>query len=260
MITLLTDFGTQDGYAGIMKGVIWKIAPQVQIADLTHEITPQDILEGALALARSAPFFPPGTIHIGVVDPGVGTQRRPIAARLGEQTFVGPDNGLVTLLLEKAQAAGQRVQLIQLDQPGYWLEWVSSSFHGRDIFAPVAAHLANGVPLLKLGSSIDDLLRLTIPQPEPTSQGWRGQVVHIDHFGNCATNLGENHLAQMRPVSIRIKDREIHGLVKTFGERQNGELIAMLDSDGRLAIAAVNRSAAHLLQVQAGDRVEVSSP
>jgi S-adenosylmethionine hydrolase len=258
VITLLTDFGTQDGYIGVIKGVIWRIAPQVQIADLTHEIAPQDILEGALALARCAPFFPPGTVHIAVVDPGVGTRRRPIAARLGEQTFVGPDNGLVTLLLEKAQGADQQVQFVQLDRPNYWLDRVSSSFHGRDIFAPAGAHLANGVPLLKLGSPIDDPVRLIIPQPERTPQGWRGQVVHIDHFGNCATNLGETHLAQMHQVSIRIKDREIHGMVKSFGERQNGELIAMLDSDGWLAIAAVNGSAAHLLQARAGDRVEVS--
>jgi S-adenosylmethionine hydrolase len=259
IITLLTDFGMQDGYVGIMKGVIWRIAPQVQIADLTHEIAPQDILEGALALARCAPFFPPGTVHVAVVDPGVGTRRRPIAARLGEQIFVGPDNGLVTLLLEKAQDADQPVQFVQLDQPAYWLDRVSSSFHGRDIFAPAGAHLANGVPLLKLGAPIDDPLRLIIPRPKQMPQGWRGQVVHIDHFGNCATNLEEIHLAQMHPLRIRIKDQEIHGMVKSFGDRQNGELIAILDSDGRLAIAAVNSSAAHLLQARAGDRVEISS-
>jgi S-adenosylmethionine hydrolase len=258
VITLLTDFGLQDGYVGIMKGVIWSIAPQVQIADLTHEIAAQDILAGALALVRCAPFFPPGTVHIAVVDPGVGTLRRAIAAQLGNQAFVGPDNGLVTLLLEIAQGAGQPVQFVQLDQPAYWLEQVSSSFHGRDIFAPVGAHLSNGIPLLKLGSPIDDPMRLVIPQPEATPQGWNGQVVHIDHFGNCATNLGPTHLDQMQSFHIKIKGQEIHDMVKSFGEHQNGELVAMLDSDGRLAIAVVNGSAAQLLSARVGDQVELS--
>jgi S-adenosyl-L-methionine hydrolase (adenosine-forming) len=257
VITLLTDFGTQDGYVGIMKGVIWGIAPQVQIADLTHEIAPQDILAGALALARCAPFFPPGTVHIAVVDPGVGTRRRAIAGQLGDQFFVGPDNGLVSLLLETAQAAGQAATLVELDQPAYWLTQVSSSFHGRDIFAPVGAHLANGTPLLKLGSPIHNPLRLAVPQPSPTPHGWTGQVVHIDHFGNLATNLGTTHLAHLPTFHIKIKGIEIHGMVKSFGERQVHELAAMLDSDGRLAIAVVNGSAAQLLQARVGDPVEV---
>jgi S-adenosyl-L-methionine hydrolase (adenosine-forming) len=258
VITLLTDFGEQDGYVGIMKGVIWGIAPQAQIADLTHTIAPQDILEGALTLARCVPFFPPGTVHVAVVDPGVGTRRRPIAIRLGEQMFVGPDNGLATLLIEKAQAAGQSVACVHLDQPAYWLAQVSASFHGRDIFAPVGAHLASGVPLQKVGSLIHDPLRLAIPQPEPTAQGWLGQIVHIDHFGNCATNLGEAQLARRQPVTVRIKGQELHGMVQSFGERQTGELVAMLDSDGRLAVAVVNGSAAHLLQARVGDPVELS--
>ena len=259
VITLLTDFGLQDGYVGVMKGVIWKIAPQAQIADLTHEIPPQDVFEGALTLARCVPFFPAGSVHIAVVDPGVGTSRRPIAARLGDQTFVGPDNGLVTLLLEKAERKGQEIQLIHLDQPRYWREQVSSTFHGRDVFAPAGAHLANGLPLSMLGTPIDNPVRLDIPEPERTPQGWRGQILHIDHFGNCSTNLGMEQLTRLRPAMIKIKERIINGVVKSFGEGQPGELVGLIDSDDRLAISMVNGSASHLLGAQVGDRVEVSS-
>ena len=258
VITLLTDFGEQDGYVGIMKGVIWGIAAQVQIADLSHTIPPQDILSGALTLARCASFFPPGTVHIAVIDPGVGTHRRAMAAQLGEQFFVGPDNGLVTRLLDITQAAGQAVTLVELDQPAYWLAQVSSSFHGRDIFAPVGAHLANGTPLLKLGSPFSDPRRLAAPQPAPTPHGWIGQVVHIDHFGNLATNLGAVQLAKMPSFTFNIKGRKINGMVKSFGEGQSGELAAMLDSDGRLAIAVVNGSAAQLLEARVGDPIEVN--
>ncbi len=146
VITLLTDFGLRDGYSGVMKGVIWKIAPQVQIADISHTIKPQNIFQGALALARTAPFFPSGTIHVAVVDPGVGTQRRPIGLRLGEYYFVGPDNGLFTLVIEHAESLGVVIQVFHLNQTTYWLPEVSRVFHGRDIFSPVAAHLARGIP------------------------------------------------------------------------------------------------------------------
>ncbi len=257
MVTLLTDFGTQDGYVGIMKGVIWDIAPAAQIVDLTHEIAPQDIFEGALTLARCVPFFPSGTVHVAVVDPGVGTQRRPIAARLGGQFFVGPDNGLLTLWLEKSLNSGEKTQIVHLDQPEFWLKQVSASFHGRDIFAPVGAHLAAGMPLEMLGSPVSDPVRLIMPQPQRIPDGWLGEIVHIDHFGNCATNIGKAQLDPERAANIKIADREIHGMVKSYGERQPGDLVAMLDSDGRLAISIVNGNAAFLLQAQVGDHVEV---
>jgi len=253
----MTDFGLSDGYIGIMKGVIWQIAPQAQIADLTHEIPPQDILAGAITLARCAPFFPAMTVHLGVVDPGVGTSRRTIAARLNDQLFVGPDNGLLTLLIEKAEREGQKVEFIHLDQPRFWLDRISYSFHGRDVFAPVGAHLANGVPLRDLGTPIENPVRLAIPKPERTPGGWRGQVLHVDHFGNCATNLGEEQISGIGQMVIDIKGRKIHNMVKSFGERQTGELIAMFDSDGRMAIGIVNGSAAGLLHIRVGDWVEV---
>ena len=256
-ISLLTDFGLKDGYVGVMKGVIWGIAPQAQIADITHLIRPQNVLEGALVLGRAAPYFPAGTIHVAVVDPGVGTLRRPIAARLGEQIFVGPDNGLCTVVVDQARQAGSPAQFIHLDQPYYWLPEISHVFHGRDIFSPVAAHLLNGVPLEALGTPIEDPLLLDLPKPERTAQGWCGQVLLVDAFGSLSTNLSAQHIADVKTCVVRIARREIQGLVKTFGERQPGELVAMLDSSGMLSICTVNGSAESQLGAQMGDPVEI---
>lgn len=256
-ISLLTDFGLKDGYVGMMKGVIWGIAPQVQIADITHLIRPQNVLEGALALGRAAPYFPAGTVHVAVVDPGVGTARRPVAAQLGEHFFVGPDNGLCTLLVDQARWSGGPVDFVHLDQPRYWLSEISNVFHGRDIFSPVAAHLVNGVPLVALGAPIGDPHLLSLPIPERIPQGWRGQVVMVDSFGNLSTNLTRQHLADIETVVVRIAGGEIHGLVKTFGERQPGELAAMFDSSDALSICIVNGDAAAELSVQIGEIVEI---
>ena len=215
-ITLLTDFGLKDGYVGVMKGVIWGICPGVQIADITHSVSPQNVLEGAIVLERTAPFFPEGTVHVAVVDPGVGTRRRPIAARLGEQFFVGPDNGLFTLLLEKNRSQQKPVEVVHLDQPRYWLGDVSNVFHGRDIFAPVAAHLANGVPLASLGSVIQDAAVLYLPQPKPIPGGWSCQIITIDQFGNLATNLMREQLSTLRNPCVKIGGQTIIGLSATF--------------------------------------------
>jgi hypothetical protein len=256
-ISLLTDFGLKDGYVGVMKGVIWGIAPQAQIADITHLIRPQNVLEGALALSRAVPYFPPGTIHVAVVDPGVGTARRPIAARLAEHYFVGPDNGLCTLLLDQANRAGGPVKFVHLDQPRYWLPEISNVFHGRDIFSPVAAHLVNGVPLQALGTPVDDPHLLHLPIPERTAHGWRGRVVIVDNFGNLSTNLTGQHLAGMESVVVRIAGRGIRGLTKTFGERPPGELVALLGEADDLTISIVNGDAASALGVSVGEPVEV---
>ena len=256
-ITLLTDFGLQDGYPGVMKGVIWGIAPDAQIADLTHFIHPQNVLEGALVLGRAASYFPTGTIHIAVVDPGVGTQRRPIAAWLGNFYFVGPDNGLFTILLERAQEHEEKVQIIHLDRPRFWLPEISNVFHGRDIFAPVAAHLANGISLVELGTPISNPKMLEIPRPQPNEAGWRGQVVMIDYFGNLATNLERQHLASMGAVRVRIAGQEIRGLLNTFGDGEPGKLAAMYGEANDLMIAVNNGSAAQLLGVKVGEPVEV---
>lgn len=258
VITLLTDFGLLDGYPGVMKGVIWKIAPDVQIADISHSIKPQNILLGALALARTSLFFPPGTIHVAVVDPGVGTQRRPIGLRLGEHYFIGPDNGLFTLVLENAEAQRAQIQMVHLDQSKYWLPEISRVFHGRDIFAPTAAHLALGVPLQDMGVPINDPIRIQIPHPTPIQGGgWHGQVIEIDTFGNLSTNIERSHLRPLGKVFVRIADRSIEGLVDTFGDRPKGTLIALFGTAHDLIISIVNGDAAHTLKVSIGDVVDV---
>ena len=257
VITLTTDFGSGDHEAGVLKGVIWQIAPDVKIADLSHDISPHDIREAAILLNRAAPFFPDGTVHVVVVDPGVGTSRRGIAARIGRQFYVGPDNGLVTLLLEKMEVSSESTQFVHLDQSEFWLPEVTHVFHGRDIFAPVAAHLANRIPLSSLGSAISDPLRLILPKPYRIPGGWHGQVIHIDHFGNLSTNLNANQLKSTKEVIIKINQEKIVGLVSTFGESPPGTLIALLDSSGSLAISVVNGNAAQLLNANIDDPLEV---
>ncbi len=257
-ISLLTDFGTRDGYAGILKGVIYTIAPDAQVADLSHDIHPQNIQEGALVWLRSYAFFPRGTVHIAVVDPGVGTHRRPIAARLGNYFFVCPDNGMITPILEEAEKQGAPIEFVHLDQPRFWLPDISNVFHGRDIFSPVGAHIANGVPLAELGTRITDPVRMQLPRPERTEAGWKAQVITIDHFGNVNTNLSQRDLSDPQNLRVRIAGREIHGLVKTFGDRSPGELVALIDSDNSLAIAIVRGNAAHDLGIEIGAPVEVT--
>lgn len=259
IITLLTDFGLSDGYAGVMKGVIWGIAPQVQIADISHAIHPQDVLQGCLALKRTARFFPPDTIHVAVVDPGVGTHRRPLAMRLGAQTFVGPDNGLFTAVLEVAESRGEKIQIVHLNQPQYWLPEVSHVFHGRDIFAPSAAHLANGTLIGSMGIPIQDPVRLHIPTPKFAPSGsCIGQVTEIDYFGNLSTNISRSDLITWEAVQVGIKNLQIDGLVNTFGERSPGTLIALFGTADDLVISVVNGSAALLLGAKVGDVVEVT--
>lgn len=256
-ITLMTDFGIKDGNVGVMRGVIWRIAPQVKIADLSHTIAPQNVPEAALILARSAPYFPPFSIHVVVVDPGVGTARRPIAAQLGAQFFVGPDNGVITYLLEQAEKAGWKVQIVHLNRPRYWLSEVSHVFHGRDIFSPVAAQLAIGTPLEELGDPISDPVRLALPRPVKTSRGWRGQVIHIDHFGNIAINIRKEELGSPRPMTVTLCGAAVPGLYNTFGELPPGEIMALYGSTGNLIVSVVNGSAANRLSAQVDDPVEV---
>jgi hypothetical protein len=178
LITLLTDFGLKDGFVGVMKGVILSIAPEAQIVDLDHEVEPQNIYRGAFVAGRSVGYFPSGTVHVAVVDPGVGTARRPIAAHVQvkgkEFHLVGPDNGLFTSVYEQAEKEGGRVEVYHLDQPKYWLGEISNVFHGRDIFSPVAAHLLNGVPISALGTHIQNAVRLRLPQAERIPGGVRG--------------------------------------------------------------------------------------
>ena len=191
------------------------------------------------------------------MDPGVGTQRRPIAARIGNHYYIGPDNGIFSLVWEHAEASGVTNEFYHLDRPQYWLPRVSNVFHGRDIFAPVAAHLANNVELSEVGTSIDDPVKLQFPHPERLKTGWRGEIIHIDHFGNLSTNMYQEHLGETDILSVRLSGVKIEGMVRTFGERPVGELVALYGSTGNLIIAEVNGSAATRLGARVGDTVEV---
>jgi S-adenosyl-L-methionine hydrolase (adenosine-forming) len=256
-LSLTTDFGLKDGFVGTLKGVIWSICPLAQIADISHTIAPQNILEGAFALWRAYPFFPPGSVHLAVVDPGVGTHRRALAARLGEHYFVGPDNGLFTPMFEDAERKGWPVEIVQLTNTKYFLAQVSQTFHGRDIFAPAAAHLANGVALPELGPAVHDPLRLSMPKPEKTGTGWRAHITVVDIFGNLTTDLPAAALAGNTRVTFHLRGREARGLVVSYGHAQPGELVALVDSENFVEIAVVNGSAAQVTGAQVGDVVEV---
>jgi S-adenosylmethionine hydrolase len=257
VITLTTDFGMRDGFGAVMKGVIYGIAPNVKIVDISHSIAAQDIREGAHTLSRAVPFFPQGTIHIYVVDPGVGTNRRPLAARLGEYFFVGPDNGLLTPLIEDAEQHKQPIEFVHLDKGTYWLPKISRTFHGRDLFAPVAAHLANGVMLSKLGTSFNDPVRLQLTHPEKMDSGWIAHITVVDVFGNLTTDLPISALQGRTAVRFRLRAAEVDGITASYGHKQPGDLVAVVDSEDYIELAVVNGNAAQVLGAKVGDAVEV---
>jgi S-adenosylmethionine hydrolase len=260
VITLITDFGLKDGNVGVMKGVIWDIAPSVKVADISHKIQPQNILEASLILLRSAPYFPDGSIHVVVVDPGVGTARRQIAAKLGLHYFVGPDNGVVTMLLERVESHGMPVSFCHTNNSKYWLPDVSHVFHGRDIFAPVSAHIAAGINLEELGTTIENPIRIHYPRPMKSADGLRGEVIHIDNFGNISSNIHVEHIIELSKkenITICVSGVKVQGLVQTFGERALGELVALFGSTGNLIVSVVNGNAAERLGTKIGDTFEV---
>lgn len=257
IITLTTDFGLKDGNVGVMKGVILDINPEAHIVDISHNISPQNIFEASLILWRSVPYFPAGSIHVVVVDPGVGTFRRPIVGQLGPYYFVGPDNGVISSLLKEANQRKWEKAFIYADDPQYWLPEISKVFHGRDVFSPLAAHLSRGIPFEALGSPIDDPVVLDLPQPRLLEGKILGEVIHIDHFGNISTNIRDEHLGQAQGVKVQISGHRIDGLVNTFGDRPVGSIIALYGSTGNLIISEVNGSAAERLGVRIGDSIVV---
>ncbi|HYL80402.1 MAG TPA: SAM-dependent chlorinase/fluorinase [Candidatus Acidoferrum sp.] len=237
IVTLLTDFGHQDPFVGIMKGVILGLCPEAVIVDLCHEIPAFDILGGSFLLQSAVRFFPSGTIHVAVVDPGVGGPRRPILARIDQQIFVAPDNGLLSYPM--AGGTMQSVRAITASQ--YLLDPVSATFHGRDVFAPTAGHLARGLSPERLGPEIADVVRLAIPQPQRDGSGAiRGAVLWVDRFGNCITNITTRELGAAAAVSgvkgqIRIDGRPLGPLVGYFGEAEGGRG-AIIGSTGQLEL------------------------
>lgn len=257
-LTITTDFG---GPSASMKGVIWSIAPETKINDLTWEIPPQDVYQAALMLDRHVFFYPPGSVHVVVVDPGVGTERRPIAARIKDQLFVVPDNGVLTKIFDRAQTEGWDVEVVHTNRPRYWMPEVSDIFHGRDIFAPVGGHLAAGVVLRELGEVISDPVRIEIPYPRKTDRGVEGQISMVyDYFGNIITNITREDLQDMNldEVEVTLCGTTISGLVRTFGERPVGSLAALFDECGYLYVAVTNGSAADRLGPEVGDPVLVA--
>ena len=259
LVALLTDFGVSDGYVGVMKGVIWNICPEAQIADITHTIPPQDVHQGAIALAFNNHYFPRGTVFVAVVDPGVGTHRRAIAARVAEYYFVAPDNGLLSPIFDQAEEGNWPVEIVDLDNPEYWLKNISHVFHGRDIFSPVGAHLAAGVPLEKLGKRIFDPIRFELPEANIGEAAIRGQVLLLDNYGNLSTNipLSEIKKHDLRKIRVRVAGREVMGVFPSFGFGDPGDLVAVFGTFGTLMIARVNGNAAELLGAGVGEVVEI---
>jgi len=260
VITLITDFGMEDGNVGVMKGVIYGINPCASIVDLSHDISPQDIAAAAYVLRRAYTYFPQGTIHVVVVDPGVGSARRALAVQTAQAFFVAPDNGVLTYVLQELREKGENTRIINLTNPRYWLPQVSTVFHGRDIFAPVAAHISLGLEIDTLGEEIEDVLMLPPLALEMDHGKIVGQVAHIDHFGNLLTNIpGSDLIALGDRLTISVAQREIRGLRDTFSQGQTGQLIAYIDSSAHLAIGVVNGSAQQLLRSGVGESVEVTT-
>ena len=210
-----------------------------------------------MVLERIAPYFPDETVHVVVIDPGVGTERRAIAARFGNQFFVGPDNGVCTPLLERAEREGAPVEIVDLDNPDYWNEEVNPIFHGRDVFAPCGGHVANGVPLSKMGTPITDVIRLKPQEPEIVNGMVEGEISHIDYFGNIITNIKHDVIKPIRPVTVKVGNAELNDLVTTFGDRPVGDLIALKSPTHYVMVSVVNGNAAKRLSVEIGDRVEI---
>jgi S-adenosyl-L-methionine hydrolase (adenosine-forming) len=255
VITLTTDFGTADWFVGTMKGVIAGIAPTANVIDLTHDLPPGDIRGGAFALAASYRFFPKGAIYVAVVDPGIGSARKAIAVQTAKAVFVGPDNGVLSWALAKEEVRA----IHALENQAYFLQPVSRTFHGRDVFAPVAAHLSRGVPIRKLGPPLKDFVRLPWPEPRVRRGGFEGEVVYIDRFGNAITNLESGLLEGCGRASCQVyaKRRWTCPLKVFYQAVPPKKPVALVGSSGFLEIAINGDSAENALGLRIGTRVVI---
>ena len=257
IITLTTDFGVSSPYIAAMKGVILSVFPEAKIVDITHGVAPQDIVQAAAVVQDVTPFFPPGTVHVIVVDPGVGTGREILYAEVGSQCYLFPDNGVLGPLCETA--VPQRI--IAVRNRALWREPVSHTFHGRDIFAPVAAHLAMGLDAKLLGDETSPMVKLTVPQPTVAKSRIVGEIRTIDSFGNLITNIHHRHLAGRATdtsVCVLLGIYETYGIYRTYGDLPEGAMIALVGSNGHLEIAVVGDNAAERLGAEAGQTVTVA--
>lgn len=255
VVALLTDFGTRDWYVAAIRGVILSRCPRARLLDITHDIPPQDVVAGAFTLAAAAPWFPRGTVFVAVVDPGVGSDRALIAARADGRYFVGPDNGLLAPILAHATSRA----IVRLTNRRYWLKAVSRTFQGRDIMAPVAASLASGTSLARLGSPLKRIAPLDLPTPQRRGRSLHGHIVHIDGFGNLITNLPAS---AMRPAGGRPRptlryQRHAVRVVSSYAQGRVAELIALVNSQGLVELAVREGSAAWTFNAKRGDRVEI---
>ncbi|MDD5544644.1 MAG: SAM-dependent chlorinase/fluorinase [Acidobacteriia bacterium] len=260
IITLTTDFGDTDYFVGVMKGVILSIQPEALIVDLTHNIRPQDLFDGAFLIHQTCRYFPAQTIHCVVVDPGVGTARRPIVASAENQFFVAPDNGVLSLVLEEAA----EIQVVHATATHYFRDDKTPTFQGRSIFAPLAAWISRGVKMESMGPPITDFIRLKSPQARQTeSNKVRGAILKIDHFGNCITNIDPKLLPGFfntpRPAFMfRVGNATIARIQSTFEEASSPEPFIFLGSTGCFEIGINHGSAAELLKLSRGMEIEVS--
>ncbi len=261
-ITLTTDFGTGDSYVAQMKGVIAGIAPHARVIDGTHDLPAQNVLAAAVVLDSMVDAFTDGTIHLVVVDPGVGTGRAAVAVKTSRFTLVGPDNGVFTLVLERYPPTA----IVRLTDEAYHRDSVSVTFHGRDIFAPVAGYLANGVAIERLGEPVTTLVNLNIPEPREAGSRLTGVVLVADHFGNLVTNLSRDRcdvwLGQrdMAGVVISVKGYEIGAVRRTYADVEPGEAVAYFGSSGRLELAVRNGSAREKFGEQVSVTLCVTKP
>jgi hypothetical protein len=273
VITLTTDFGLADGYVGTMKGVMLGIASEAQMVDISHHISPQGVREAAYVLYTAYSFFPSWAVHLVVVDPGVGSARRAIAAQSSHGVFVGPDNGVFSYVMAEEEVEA----VVELANPRYHLSAVSRTFHGRDIFAPAAAHLAAGVPIDDLGPQVVDPVLLPLPKLEIGERTAAGVVLHTDHFGNAITSIGrllwrgdtlslipafrresrEHARFPAGEASVTVAGRQLHGLHGTYADVPRGDLLALVGSEGHLEIAVREGSGADRLALKPGDPVEL---
>ncbi len=253
IITLLTDFGTRDGYIGAVKGVIKRINPQAEIVDVTHEVESYDVLGAAFALDNSYRYFPEGTIHLAVVDPGVGSLRQPILIRTKDFFFVGPDNGIFSFVYRRQDLT----DVVVISNKKYFLAELSRTFHARDIFAPVAAYLSLGVETDEFGSPAKECMKLIIPEPESKGKSLKGAVIHIDRFGNLITNVTAALLRKKKNADIVVGKRRKKGVSRSYFEIQERKLGTLVGSSGFLELAVNQGSAQVLSKAKVGEGIKI---
>ncbi len=257
IITLTTDFGANDHLVGAMKGVILKVNPEAEIVDISHKVMPYDILDGALTIGQAYRYFPLKTIHIVIVDPGVGTQRRPLLVSGDQHYFVAPDNGVLSMVYEREE----RVTVRHVTAEHYFLSPMSNTFHGRDIFAPVAAWLSKNGQVSSFGDEVTDFVRFSLPKPKSANGVVYGVVLKVDNFGNAITNLAAEDVPQLlvanAKFTVTVGSKPVRRFAQTYSQGEPGEPFALIGSSGFLEISMNRSSAAKALGVQRGAEVTV---